>query len=57
MLNNLHDDPAVQAEAIAIAKDMGVDPEIIRNMINQFDPSTVIRELTAVQMEIENEHL
>ncbi len=57
MMNNYHDEPAVLAEAIAIAEDMGVDQEIIRNMINQFGPSTVIRELTAVQKEIENGHL
>ena len=57
MLNNYHDEPAIQAEAIAIAEDLGVDPEIIRNMISLFGPSTVIQELTAVQKEIENEHL
>ena len=57
MLNNYQDEPAIQAEAMALAEEMGADPTFITNLINQFGPATVIWELTALQMELENEHL
>ena len=57
MLNNYHNEPAVQAEAMALADEMGADPKLITNLINLFGPATVIQKLTAVQMELENEHL
>ena len=57
MKNNYHDEPAVRAEALALAEEMGADPKFITTVINQFGPATVIRELTALQMEMENERL
>ena len=56
MLNNYHNEPAVRAEVMAIADDLGISRSLIIRLLKVFDPSQVIEELTVLQMEMNNEY-
>ena len=56
MLNNYHNEPAVRAEAMAIADDLGISRSLINRLLKMFEPCQVIEELTALQREMDNEY-
>ena len=56
MLNNYHDEPAVRAEAMAIADDLGISRSMIAWLLRIFDASRVFDELAELQRELNNEY-
>ena len=56
MLNNYHDEPAVRAEAMAIADDLGISRKMIAWLLKIFDAARVFEELADLQKEMDNEY-
>ena len=56
MLNNYHDEPAVRAEVMAIADDLGISRSMIAWLLKIFDASLVFEELANLQKEMDHEY-
>ena len=56
MLNNYHDEPAVRAEVMAIADDLGISRRMIAWLLRIFDAARVFEELANLQKELNNEY-
>ena len=56
MLNNYYDEPAVRAEAIAIADDLGISRSMVAWLLKIFDAARVFEELANLQREMDNEY-
>jgi hypothetical protein len=57
MLNNYHDEPAVRAEALAMAEDMGVDPTIAATLFDLLGPNEAFDGFVTTMEDIANGYL